>query len=149
MFISGRVTRRNVSFNLCCNGAMKLRDKLQDSLPCLTLDSVICMKSEVYVAMSKVFLRYICVVLCAVDLFQGQVHEEKYVLLTCTCSIVIFILFFLTLAGFRSPGSLLRCGFTRKTRCTPMGDVLCGGVQQKWQNFLLLQAVWKNKGELS
>ena len=80
---------------------------------------------------------------------RGKSGTKKRALLTFTCSIVIFILFFLTLVGFRSPGSLLWCGYTRKTRCTPVGDVLCGGVQQKWQNFLLLQAVWKNKGKTS
>ena len=144
-FISGYVTRRNVSCDLCCNGAKKLRDKLQDKQ---TVPLVVCMKNEVYVAMPKVFPRYICVVFFAVDLFPRQVRDEKHVLSTSTFSLVIFILFFLTLVGFRSPGSLLWCGYARKTRCTPVGDVLCGGVQQKWQNFLLLQAVWKNKGKL-
>ena len=32
-FISGHVTLRNVSYNLYCNGATELRDKLQEILP--------------------------------------------------------------------------------------------------------------------
>ena len=36
MFITGHVTLGNDSCNLCYNGATKLRDKLQEKLPCVT-----------------------------------------------------------------------------------------------------------------
>ena len=39
-FISGHVTLRNASWNLCCNGAMKLRDKLRDKLSNVTAPKV-------------------------------------------------------------------------------------------------------------